>query len=223
MLAFSTFVVRAAERTGGIKSLEQLLPCAKTDKALRAVADSMYLSQMSLRIFRAGLKHSMVDAKWPAFEEVFFGFDPHRIRAMSDEDLEHLMADSRLIRHWGKIRAVRDNAAAMIDISSTHNGFGHYLAEWSTSQIMALWDDLAQRFHQLGGQSGANFLRMAGKDTFLLTADVVAALVSAKVIEGKPTSKRARETIQNAFNDWARESGRPLCQISKILALSVQP
>ncbi len=177
---------------------------------------------MCLRIFRAGLKQAMVDAKWPAFEDVFFGFDAHRIRAMSDEDLERLLADSCLIRHWGKIRAVRDNATAMIEISTIHNGFGHYLAGWPTQKIMGLWDDLARRFQQLGGQSGANFLRMAGKDTFLLTADVVAALVSAKVIEGKPTSKRARDSIQNAFNDWALESGRPLCQISKILALSGQ-
>ena len=38
---------------------------------------------MSLRIFRAGLKHSLVDAKWPAFEEVFAGFEPARVVAMS--------------------------------------------------------------------------------------------------------------------------------------------
>ena len=63
---------------------------------------------MSRRIFQAGLKHSMVDAKWPAFEEVFFGFEPRRVRAMSDEALEALLGDARLIRHWGKL-SVKNN------------------------------------------------------------------------------------------------------------------
>ena len=66
---------------------------------------------MSLRIFRAGLKHSLVDAKWPAFEEVFGGFDPRRVRAMPDEEMKKLLGDARLIRHWGKLKAVRANAA----------------------------------------------------------------------------------------------------------------
>ncbi len=69
---------------------------------LAAEADDRYLSRMSLRIFRAGLKHSLVDAKWPAFEEAFAGFEPRRVRAMSDEALEGLLADKRLIRHWRK-------------------------------------------------------------------------------------------------------------------------
>ena len=43
---------------------------------------------MSLRIFRAGLRHSVVDDKWPAFEEAFHGFEPRRVRAMSDEEVE---------------------------------------------------------------------------------------------------------------------------------------
>ena len=54
----------------------------KSAEQLRAEGDDRYLSLMSLRIFRAGLKHSVVDARWPAFEEVFFGFDPARVVAM---------------------------------------------------------------------------------------------------------------------------------------------
>jgi 3-methyladenine DNA glycosylase Tag len=62
---------------------------------------------MQLRIFRAGLKHSLVDAKWPAVEEVFCGFKPRQVQAMSDEALEGLLTDGRLIRHWGKLRNKR--------------------------------------------------------------------------------------------------------------------
>jgi len=86
----------------GAAAIEARLAQPKSADELAAMPDDRYLSQMSLRIFRAGLKHSIVDAKWPAFEEVFHGFDPRRIRAMPDEELERLLGDARLIRHWGK-------------------------------------------------------------------------------------------------------------------------
>ena len=41
------------------------------------------------RVFRAGLRHSMVDACWPEFERVFHGFNVRAVAAMSDEALEH--------------------------------------------------------------------------------------------------------------------------------------
>ncbi len=190
-------------------------------EALRAVPDDRYLSQMCRRIFRAGLKHSLVDAKWPAFEDVFLNFDPHRIRAMPDEDLEALMSEPRIIRHWGKIKSVRANAATMIEISATNGCFGNYLADWPGSAIVDLWSELAKRFQQLGGNSGPTFLRMVGKDTFLLTPDIIRALSRWQAYDGRGKSKGDRRNIQAAFNAWHDQSGRPLCQISRILALSV--
>ena len=92
---------------------------------------------------------------------------------------------------------------------------------WPTSDVMGLWVELAKRFSQMGGNSGPYFLRMAGKDTFLLSGDVVKALVKAGVVKKKPTTRDARAATQAAFNDWAAETGRPLCQLSRILALSV--
>ncbi len=221
MTPFSEIYAIAARRKGGEAALEAELPSPKDAAALAAVPDDRYLSLMSQRIFRAGLRHALVDAKWPAFEEVFHGFDPYRVRAMPDEDLERLMGERRIIRHWGKIKAVRDNAAALIAISEEAGGFGRFLADWPESRIMALWRELGRRFSQLGGNSGPYFLRMAGKDTFLLTGDVVRALIREEVIARKPTTRDARAAVEAAFNHWAEESGRPLCQVSRILAASV--
>src|SRR5690348_11262738 len=120
----------AARTRVGAAALEARLPEPKSAEQLKATPDDRYLSQMSLRIFRAGLKHSLVDAKWPAFEEVFHGFDPRRVRAMSDEALEALLGDARLIRHWGKLKAVRDNAAAMLEVAGEHGGVGAWLGQW---------------------------------------------------------------------------------------------
>ncbi len=221
MTGFAPILERARKRVGGADTLESELPTPKGDAELRAVSDDRYLSLMSLRAFRAGLKHSLVDARWPAFEEVFHGFDPHRVRLMNDEDLERLMGEKRIIRHWGKIKAVRENAAAVVALIDAGGSVGAYLADWPTADIMGLWADLAKRFRQMGGNSGPYFLRMAGKDTFLLTGDVVRALIDAGVVTKKPTIKDERAAVQAAFNAWAEETGRPLCQLSRILALSV--
>src|SRR4051812_43475935 len=119
MNPFST-ILDAANTRHGAAAVEARLPTPKSAAELAATPDARFLSDMSRRIFQAGLKHSMVDAKWPAFEEVFHGFDPRRIRAMSDEAIEALLGDARLIRHGGKLKAVRDNAAAMIAIAEVH-------------------------------------------------------------------------------------------------------
>ncbi len=205
---------------GGIEALSDRLPRARSAAELRAIPDDRYLSMMSLRIFRAGIKHSVVDAKWPAFEDVFQGFDPGRVRAMNDEQLEALMGDARIVRHWGKIRATRDNAAAMCALADEAGGMGAYLAEWPADDVVGLWADIAKRFKQMGGRSAPYFLRMAGRDTFVLTGDVVRALGRWGAIDGEPKGKRDRQRVQQVFNAWAEESSRPLCEISMILALS---
>ena len=204
----------------GAAALEARLSQPKTADELRATPDDRYLSQMQLRIFRAGLKHSLVDAKWPAFEEVFYGFEPRRVRAMSDEAMEGLLGDARLIRHWGKLKSVRDNAAAMLEVAGEHGGFGAWLADWPADDIVGLWEALAKRFSQMGGNSGPTFLRMVGKDTFILSPSVVAGLKHWAGM-APPKNRGDRVAAQRVFNAWAAETGRPLCQLSLILACSV--
>ena len=221
MTPFKKIHATAAKRAGGDAQLRKLLPKAKSAKALKAVSDDRYLSMMSLRVFSAGLKHSMVRDKWPAFEEVFLGFHPKRVRAMSDESLEGLLNEKRIIRHWGKIKATRSNAATMCDIADEAGGFGTWLANWPADECLGLWDALKKRFTQLGGFSGPFFLRMAGKDTFMLSPDVSKALNTWGGYTGEVKGKKAQLAAQDALNAWAAESKLPLCQVSRILAMSV--
>jgi 3-methyladenine DNA glycosylase Tag len=213
-------VLEAARTRLGAAALEARLTQPRSPAELKALTDDRYLSQMSLRIFRAGLKHSLVDAKWPAFEEVFEGFEPRRVRAMSDEALEALLGDRRLIRHWGKLKSVRDNAVAMIGVAEGYGSFGVWLADWPGPQIVELWEALAKRFSQMGGNSGPTFLRMVGKDTFILTYAVTAALKHWGLVDSPPKNRKDRAVVQSCFNAWAAETGRPLCQLSLILAAS---
>jgi 3-methyladenine DNA glycosylase Tag len=220
MIAFAK-IRRAAEQRVGAAALAARLPKVKSPAQLKKVSDDRYLSLMSLRVFRAGLKHEMVDAKWPEFERAFRGFEPKRVRAMSDEDVEKLMGDKRLIRHLGKLKSVQANAAALCDLADEHGSLGAWLAAWPGGDTVKLWDELGKRFSQLGGNSGAYFLRMAGKDTFILTPSVVSALNRWEAFAGEPKGKAARAAVQRAFNGWAEESGMPLAHLSMTLAMSV--
>ena len=215
-------ILDAARTRHGAQALEARLPRPKTAAELAATPDDRYLSDMSRRVFRAGLKHSLVDAKWPAFEAVFHGFDLRRVRAMSDEAMEGLLGNAKLIRHWGKLKSVRDNAAAMLEVGGEHKSFGAWLAGWPGEDIVGLWEALAKRFGQMGGNSGPSFLRMVGKDTFVLTHSVAAALKHWGAVSAPPKNRADRAQVQAAFNGWAKESGRPLCQLSLILAMSVE-
>jgi 3-methyladenine DNA glycosylase Tag len=221
VIPFEAIEERARERAGGMQALRTRLPVPKSAEELRGVGDDRYLSLMSLRIFRAGLKHSLVDGRWPAFEEVFMGFEPARVVAMSDEELEALLGDQRLIRHWGKLKSVRANAAAIRQLAEEAGGMGAWLADWPRDDVVGLWQALGKRFSQLGGSSGPYFLRMAGKDTFLLTDSVIKALNHWDAFAGTPKSKADRLRVQAAFSAWHQATSRPLCQLSMILAASV--
>jgi 3-methyladenine DNA glycosylase Tag len=220
VIAFAK-IQKAAEQRLGKAELARRLPKVKSAAALKRVADDRYLSLMSLRIFRAGLRHDMVDAKWPAFEKAFRGFEPRKVRAMSDEQVEALMGDRRLIRHLGKLKSVPANAAAIIELAEERGSFGAYLADWPAAEIVGLWHDLAQRFHQLGGNSGPYFLRMAGKDTFILTYSVVKALQHWRAVTAEPKGKKDRARVGEIFAGWAEETGLPLAHLSMTLAASV--
>ncbi|MDF1585409.1 DNA-3-methyladenine glycosylase I [Marinimicrococcus flavescens] len=211
----------AAIARHGREGVESRLARPRSEAELTAMPDDRLLSLMSLRIFRAGLRHSVVDARWPAFEEAFGQFDIERCAGLWDERLEELLGDRRLIRHLPKMRAVRGNARAILELRAEGIGFGAWLAGWPSGDAVGLWAELARRFTQLGGNSAPSFLRMAGKDTFLPTEHVARALQHWGATTGALGARAERLKAQEAFNGWHEETGRPLCQLSQILAMSV--
>jgi len=220
---FDWIYSKALDWVGDAKALEQSLPVPATTAELETLANDRYLSDMSRRVFRAGLKHSLVDSKWPEFEKAFFAFQPVRVSMMSDDELDGLMKNDRIIRHYGKLKAVRTNAVMVCDFIESEGSVGNWVAHWPSDDIVALWTLLKKRGAHLGGASGPAFLRMVGKDTFLLTDDVVNALRGMGVVDKAPTSQRDLKKVQAVFNDWVAESGRPLCQISRLLSITVGP
>lgn len=206
------------------EAMEAFLPQALAPDELKRKGDDRYLSAMTQRIFQAGMQHSMVDAKWPAFEKAFSGFAPEAMASLSEADLKRHMQNNHIIRHLAKLQTIPRNARFILDVCQEQGrGFGAFIAAWPVADIIGLWSLLAKRGARLGGRSGAGFLRLAGKDTFLLTSDVVARLAAAGVITREPVGQRELQAVQEAFNVLQQSSGRPLCQLSSMLALSIHP
>ena len=140
---------------------------------------------------------------------------------LDDEALDAMMSDAGLIRNYKKLETARRQAGFILDIAREHGSFGRFVADWPVDDIVGLWQVLKTKASRLGGNSGPYMLRFIGKDTFILSGDVVKALIGQGVVDKEPTGQRALKTVQAAFNRWRSESGRPLCQISRILACSV--
>jgi 3-methyladenine DNA glycosylase Tag len=219
--SFSAIYEKAAARKGGAEELEALLPKPKTAAQLKRITDDRYLAEMTKCVFRSGFVWQIIEHKWSGFEAAFDRFDITACAMLPDEDLERLGEDERIVRNAKKIASVRGNAQFVREMRAEHGGFGHYLAGWPADDVVGLWDDLKRRGQRLGGNSGPFFLRFVGKDTFMLSADVVSALVRQKVVDKAPSGKKALAAVQAAFNEWREESSRSFAEISRTLACTV--
>ena len=223
MVSFQTLFEAAVHHWGEDK-VQALLPPVSTADELRATGDDRYLSAMARCVFRAGFSWKVIAKKWPDFETAFGGFVPLALANYSNDRIDELMQDTRIVRHRAKIQSVRDNAVYIGDIQQSHGSFARYIADWPDEAIVELWFALKKRGSRLGGNSGPGFLRLMGKDTFMLSKDVAAVLLNHKLLDTlSPNSKRDLLKVQEVFNRFQQDSGYPLSHISRIMALSLQP
>ena len=220
---FAAIEARAAKRKGGPKALEKLLSKPRGRAALSKTPDGFFLSVLAKQIFRAGFVWKIVEHKWEGIEEAFSGFEPEIVAGFEEREIDDLANDPRVVRNRSKIESIRDNARWMLRVAAAHGSFGKFLAEWPDDDVVGLWEELQKEGSRLGGMTGPFFLRQVGKDTFMLSPDVCKALRRERVVKGRGEikSKRDLRAVQDAFNAWRRETGRPVCQLSRILAFSV--
>ena len=223
MRSFDAIYAQTLNLKGSKKNIEKDLPKPLSKSQLKKISDDRYLSQMTKCVFRAGFIWRVIEAKWDDFEKAFYGFDPKKMVLLSDEQLEKYASDKRIVRNFQKIKTVRHNAELILRIQKSHGSFAEFIANWPCSDLVGLFELLKKDGQRLGGNTSQYLLRFMGKDTYIFSTDVITALHREKIIDKNktPTSKRDKHAIQAAFNQWHDESGRPYCQISRILAMSV--
>jgi 3-methyladenine DNA glycosylase Tag len=219
---FASIHQRACEHKGGEAALRRLMPKVRSARALAATGDDRYLAEMTRCIFQAGFVWRVVDNKWDDFEEVFFGFPPEKIVLLSPEQIDRFSQNPRIIRNRQKVLSVQDNARFILDVAKEHGSFGKLVAQWPVSDLAGLFALLKKRGSRLGGMTGQRVLRNMGKDTYVLTTDVIRCLRQAGAdITDNPASKREQQLIQGIFNTWHQQSGLPYSHLSRISACSL--
>lgn len=81
--------------------------------------DAAWFERLSLEAFQSGLSWATILRKRPAFRAAFDGFDPDRVAAYDDADVERLMADAGIVRNRAKVLAAIANAGALVAMRET--------------------------------------------------------------------------------------------------------
>lgn len=71
------------------------------------------LERLSLEAFQSGLSWLTILRKREAFRAAFHDFEPARIAAFGDDDVERLLQDASIVRNRAKIEATVANARAL--------------------------------------------------------------------------------------------------------------
>lgn len=85
-----------------------------TEWGMPVVGDAGVFERLSLEAFQSGLSWLTVLRKRDAFRLAFAGFDPERVAAFGDAEVERLLGDPGIIRNRRKIEATIGNARATL-------------------------------------------------------------------------------------------------------------
>ena len=220
MKRFAT-IYKAAVRRKGEDELQARFSEVRSPAELRDLPDDRALAAIAKCVFAAGFRWRVIQAKWDGFEDAFGGFLIDPIAEMDEDAVAGLRQDRRIVRNPQKIRSTIKNARFLQSVRDEHGSFGALLADWPEHDVVGLWAYLKKHGDRLGGNTGPRVLRLLGKDTFILTGDVTYALTEMGVMTAKPTSKTGKKQAQEAFTKWSEQSGRPMAEISVILACTV--
>ena len=96
--------------------------------------DRRYVEQLFKAIFQAGLSWPVVESHWPAFSEVFHGFHPVRVAAMTEEEIDRAEHNTQIIRNHRKIHEAVESAAAVNEVVAQHGSLDAYLRSFGSPE-----------------------------------------------------------------------------------------
>jgi len=126
-------------------------------------SDQEYFGLLARAVFSAGLGPKVVESRWKDITEAFHGFEPAKVREMTQGDVDRLLADKAVIRNRRKIEAVIEDAGIFLDLAGQQPSFHAYLAGLGAdNDLDAVADELTKVFTHLGRTSALFFLFSAG-------------------------------------------------------------
>jgi DNA-3-methyladenine glycosylase I len=107
--------------------------------------DQRLFEMLILEGAQAGLNWETILKKREGYRKLFHGFDPVKVAAMKDSDLEPLLQNAEIIRNRLKVYGARKNAIAFLQIQKEFGSFAKYLWGFvNNKQIKNHFEDLSK-------------------------------------------------------------------------------
>ena len=91
--------------------------------------DAGVFERLSLEAFQSGLSWLTILRKREAFREAFAGFDPERVAAFGEPEIEALLGNAGIIRNRRKIESTIGNARATLELAAAGDSLARVV--WS--------------------------------------------------------------------------------------------
>ncbi len=98
--------------------------------------DQTLFEFLSLECQQAGLSWITVLRKRDHYRRAFFDFDPVRVAAMTDAEIEERLQDTGLIRNRLKLYAMRSNAQAFLQVQREFGSFDAYVWGFTGGKVL---------------------------------------------------------------------------------------
>ena len=98
--------------------------------------DRKWFEFIILDAFQAGLSWKTILYRREAFRNVFYGFDPQRVAAMSETAVARAITNPAIIRNRLKIRAAVTNARAFLELQARHGSFDRYIWSFTDGRVI---------------------------------------------------------------------------------------
>ncbi|MDL2210643.1 DNA-3-methyladenine glycosylase I [Desulfovibrio sp. OttesenSCG-928-O18] len=84
---------------------------------------------MILESAQAGLSWVTILKKREGYRKAFAGFDPLKVAAFTEKDVERLLLNPEIVRNRKKIESAISNARIFLELAAKHGSFSNYI--WS--------------------------------------------------------------------------------------------
>lgn len=120
-------------RCGWAGAAPEFLNYHDTEWGFPVADDRRLFEKISLESFQSGLSWRTILAKRENFRHAFAGFDFRIVAGFGEAEVRHLLGDSGIVRHRGKIEAVINNACRAAELVDTGSSLAKYF--WSYEPI----------------------------------------------------------------------------------------
>ena len=97
-----------------------------TEWGFGVTSDVRLFEKICLEGFQSGLSWLTILRKRENFRAAFAGFEPERVAAFGERDVERLLGDAGIVRHQGKIRSTINNAQRAVELIEQHGSLAAY-------------------------------------------------------------------------------------------------